>query len=208
MVAEDSVCLWITRLKANEADAAQELWNRYAARLVDVARRKLGDCPKGIADEEDIAQSVFRSVCRGVAAGRFNDVKNRDDLWWLLLAIARQKVTNHVRRETAQKRGNGRVQSESAWAPSLNGGKGIRLDQLIGEDPTPDLLMMLDEENKRLLGILRDDQLRQIAVSRIEGYTVGEIAAELAISRRSVERKLQLIRSTWALEASYDNSRS
>jgi RNA polymerase sigma factor (sigma-70 family) len=198
MSTANSVSQWIANLKEGRADAAQRLWERYAMRLVEIARRKLGNAPKGIADEEDIAQSVFQSVCRGAAAGRFEQVKDRDDLWWLLLAITKQKVVDHIRRETAQKRGTGRVQSEAILAANADDSKGFTLDQLVGEEPTPDFLVMLEEQNRRLLGLLRDDRLRQIAISRIEGYTVAEIAAELAVSTRSVERKLQLIRTKWA----------
>jgi DNA-directed RNA polymerase specialized sigma24 family protein len=44
------------------------------------------------------------------------------------------------------------------------------------------------------------DQLRRIATWRIEGYTVPEIAGEMAITPRSVEHKLQLIRKKWSRE--------
>jgi DNA-directed RNA polymerase specialized sigma24 family protein len=207
MSPDNSVSAWIAGLKGNEGIAAQKLWERYAIPLVDLARRKLGNAPKGIGDEEDIAHSVFRSVCRGAAAGRFSEVKCRDELWWLLLAITKQKVVDHVRRETAQKRGTGRVQSESALAADAKDSKGFTLDQLVGEEPTPDFLVMLEEENRRLLGLLRDDSLRKIAISRIEGYTVAEIAAELAVSTRSVERKLRLIRNKWVHDFSGIDSR-
>jgi RNA polymerase sigma factor (sigma-70 family) len=207
MSPENSVSAWIAGLKTNEAEAVQRLWNRYAVQLVELARQKLGHAPKGIADEEDIAQSVFRSVCRGAMAGRFSAVTSRDDLWWLLLAITKQKVVDHIRRETAQKRGTGRVQSEAALAAHADDSQRFTLDQLVGEEPTPEFLVMLDEQNRRLLGLLRDDRLRQIAISRIEGYTVAEIATELAVSTRSVERKLQLIRTTWAHDFSGVDSR-
>lgn len=196
MSPETSVSQWIAGLKANEAEAAQKLWSRYVGRLVELAKKRLGKVPKGIADEEDIAQSVFRSVCRGAAAGRFDDVTNRDELWWLLLAITRMKVTDHIRRETAQKRGHGRVMSEGAL--SHNNYVRFTLDGLAGEAPTAEFLVMLDDESRRLLGQLRDDQLRRVAVCRIEGYTVAEIAAELSVSTRSVERKLKLIRKKWS----------
>ena len=42
--------------------------------------------------------------------------------------------------------------------------------------------------------------MKKIANARIEGYTNPEIAGELKISTRSVERKLQIIRSRWAQE--------
>jgi RNA polymerase sigma factor (sigma-70 family) len=201
MSSEHSVSQWIAALKGREAEAAQKLWERYSGKLVQLARQKLRRGPRAIADEEDIAQTVFHSVCRGAAAGRFGDVKNRDDLWWLLLAITKQKVVDHIRRESAKKRGERRVKSEAALA-SQSQEHAFSLDSLVGDEPTPDLLVMLNEQNERLLLLLRDDGLRSVAMWRLEGYTVPEIAADLDISTRSVERKLQLIRRTWAKDFS------
>jgi RNA polymerase sigma factor (sigma-70 family) len=200
MVTDQSVSQWIVHLKEGQDDAVQRLWERYALRLVELARRRLKDAPKRVADEEDIAQSVFHSLCRGAVAGRFASVQNRDDLWWLLLAITKQKVTDHVRREMAQKRGAGRVQSESGLNSNPDDSQGFALDRLIGEEPSPEFALMLAEQHERLLGLLRDDRLRQIATFRIEGFTVPEIAEDLRVSTRSVERKLQLIRGVWSKE--------
>jgi RNA polymerase sigma factor (sigma-70 family) len=195
-----SVSQWIAHLKEGKADAAQRLWERYAMQLVDLARRRLNDAPKRIADEEDIAASVFHSLCRGAAAGRFQDVKNRDELWWLLLAITKQKVADHIRRETAQKRGGGRIQSETALSGQPDDSHGFTLDKLMSDEPSPEFIVELQEQNDRLLGLLRDDNLRHIALSRIEGFTVPEIASDLRVSTRSIERKLQLIRGMWSKE--------
>ena len=197
-----SVSGWIHSLNQGELDAAQKLWDRYATLLVKVARTKLGDAPKSFADEEDVAQNVFASICRGAAAGRLADVKNRDDLWWLLLAVTRQKVASHVRREMAQKRGAGRVRTECALNSDDGSTRGFRLDYVVGDEPTPEFIAMLNEQHLRLLELLPNGSLREVADSRIEGFTVPEIAARLAISKRAVERKLQLIRSKWSAELS------
>lgn len=199
---DHSVSDWIEGLRIGDELAAHRLWERFSAVLVEQARRRLGDVPKAMSDEEDIAISVFRSICRGAAAGRFNDVKNRDDLWWLLLAVTKQKVVDHIRRETAQKRGGGRVTTVASIYDE-QGNNAFALDWLIGHEPSPDFLVMLEEQSKRLLGLLHDEQLRSVAVSRIEGYTVPEIAAHLDLSTRSVERKLQRIRQIWARELAY-----
>ena len=148
-----SVSQWISDLKAGHPDAAQHLWERYAIKLVDLARRRLKDAPKRVADEEDVAASVFHSLCRGAAAGRFENVKNRDDLWWLLLAITKQKVVDHVRRETAKKRGGGRIQSEAGLNRNADDSRGFALDHLIGDEPTPEFVLMLEEQHSRLLGL-------------------------------------------------------
>jgi hypothetical protein len=70
----------------------------------------------------------------------------------------------------------------------------------VSDAPTPEFLVSLEEQHNRLLGLLRDDRLRQIAVFRIEGFTVPEIAVDLCLSTRSIERKLQLIRGVWSQE--------
>jgi DNA-directed RNA polymerase specialized sigma24 family protein len=198
----DSISEWIGRLKAGDAEAAQNLWDRYAQALVKAARKKLGGVPRTVADEEDVAQSVFSSICRGAAAGRFSDVRSRDELWWLLLSITTQKVVDHIRRELAQKRGGGQVQTESQLADDRGQTNRLNFDNLIGKSPTPDFLVLLDEQYNRLLDKLGDARLQEIAVSRVEGYTVAEIAARLAIGTRAVERKLQLIRTAWSRDFS------
>ena len=200
MLSFESVSQWIAGLKEGDADAAQKLWERYVIRLVEIARRRMKDVPRRIADEEDIAASVFHSLCRGAVAGRLQNVLNRDDLWWLLLAVTKQKVVSHIRRETALKRGSGKVQLESCLNRQVPSTNGFRLDQLIGSDPTPEFIVSLEEQHFRLMDLLRDDELRQIAVSRIEGFTICEIADDFQMSTRSIERKLKLIRGIWSQE--------
>ena len=53
----------------------------------------------------------------------------------------------------------------------------------------------------RLLGRLGDEQLRQIALDRMDGYTTEEIAERLGCARRTVARRLDLIRQTWSEES-------
>lgn len=208
MPSTQSITRWISSLKEGNDEASQRLWERYAMQLVELARRRMQGAPKRVADEEDIAASVFQSLCRGAAAGRLQNVKNRDDLWWLLLAITKQKVVDYVRRETAQKRGAGRIQFELGVNGSADQSRGYMLDQLISAEPTPDFIVALQEQHDRLLTLLRDDHLRKVAVFRIEGYTVVEIAQDLGVSTRSIERKLALIRGVWARELELESSTS
>ena len=58
----------------------------------------------------------------------------------------------------------------------------------------------LTEEYRRLLGQLGDAELESVAVWRLEGYSVDEIASKLGCAPRSVKRKLQLIRNLWSSE--------
>ncbi len=200
MSSSTSVTVWLSQLSSGESDALEKLWVRYSDRLVELARLRLVDAPKQLGDEQDVVNSVFHSLCRGAQAGRFQGLRSRDELWWLLLAITKRKLVDHIRRETAEKRGSGRVATEANLAGSGGGSSGFRLDQLVDAEPTPDLVAALSEEWVRLLATLRDERTRQVVTLRVEGYTVQEIADQLGIGKRSVERKLDLVRKRWTEE--------
>ena len=53
------------------------------------------------------------------------------------------------------------------------------------------------EEFQRLLARLPSEELRAIALWKMEGHTNAEIAALLGCTTVTVERRLQLIRATW-----------
>jgi RNA polymerase sigma factor (sigma-70 family) len=196
-----SISQWLGGLKDGDRAAIDQLWQRYAQRLVELARQAMRRAPKTGADEEDVAQSVFRNICRGAEKGKLQSITNRDELWWLLIVITKQKVVDHIRRETAQCRGGGRVVCETDLRTVL-AAPGQALTAAIGEEPTPEFVVMFEEQTQWLLGLLRDDVLRRVALLRIEGYSVEEIAVIIGISARSIERKLQLIRRVWARQLS------
>jgi RNA polymerase sigma factor (sigma-70 family) len=193
---DDSVTAWIGDLKDGQDEASQKLWQRYFGQLVGLAARRLGSAPRRIADEEDVAVSVFESLCRGAAAGRFKQLQDRDDLWKLLTAIAGMKAVDQIRRQTAQKRGGTNVRGESVFegvdASQIGG-----LGQLIHSEPTPDFLAIMDEQQQVMFRALPDPSQREVARLRFEGYSNDEIAQQLGISLRSVERKLRVIREIW-----------
>jgi DNA-directed RNA polymerase specialized sigma24 family protein len=50
------------------------------------------------------------------------------------------------------------------------------------------------------LASLKTEELRRIAVRKMQGYTTDEIAVELGCARSTIERRLRLIRSLWKAE--------
>jgi DNA-directed RNA polymerase specialized sigma24 family protein len=201
MSLDHSISHCIAALKAGDLSEAGKLWERYQRRLVELASQWLVHQPKTVRDEDDVAQSVFLCICRGAAAGRLDDVRNRDELWWLLLAITRQKTIDLIRRQSSLKSGGQRVKSVSAITVDDQGPRRqLSFEELVSDVPTPEMLAILADEHRYLLGLLRDDDLRRIATSRLEGYSVDEISSDLIISKRSVERKLRLIRDAWTKE--------
>ena len=197
---DGSVTHWLGALKGGDAAAAQRLWERYFDRLVRLARAKLGAMPRGAADEEDVALSAFHSFCQGAARGRFPRLDDRDNLWRLLVTITARKALDQVRRQARQKRGGGRVLVGSAQAGGEDDTDGAGLDQVVGQEPTPQFAAMVADECRRLLAALGDETLRQVALLRMEGYSDEEIAARVDCSLRTVSRKLALIRKAWLRE--------
>ena len=92
MSSGGSVTHWLGAIKNGEAAAAQQLWEAYYLRLVGLARQRLGQTPRGPADEEDVALSALNSFFEGVAQGRFPLLCDRDDLWRLLVHITARKA--------------------------------------------------------------------------------------------------------------------
>ncbi len=193
-----SVSRWIDGLKAGDRAAAQPLWDRYFARLVRLARVKLrgGHRAGAVEDEEDAALSAFESLCAGAKDGRFPRLSDRDDLWRLLVTITVRKAFDQIQRGQRRKRGGGRLVDEAALGEDGDA-RGPGLDGIAGEEPAPDLALMLAEGPRARLDRLDDDGLRRIALWRMEGYTNEEIAAKLGCVTRSVERKLNVIRRAW-----------
>lgn len=194
---EGSVTQWIADLQVGEAERAEhDLWDRYFRRLVALARMKLGDAPRGAEDEEDVAVSALRSFYSGVAAGRFPNLEDRHNLWALLAKMTACKAINQRNRQLAKKRGGGRVLSEGQIANpgSMNE---RQLAEFVQDGLTPDFIAAINEQCQELMDRLPDDKLRLVAHRKLEGYTNEEIAQELGVVQRTIERKLGLIRDTW-----------
>jgi DNA-directed RNA polymerase specialized sigma24 family protein len=198
MSEDGSITRWFDSLRGGNREAAQALWGRFANRLIGLARARLRAAPRRAADEEDAVLSAFDSFCRGAEQGRFPKVQNRGDLWNLLAAITVRKVSHQLQHESRQKRGGGAVLGEADLAQ--RGDADRAFEKIIGSEPTPQLAAEMAEQCHRLLELLQAEDLRSIALLKMEGYTNDEIADRLDCVRSTVQRKLNLIRSRWEQE--------
>jgi RNA polymerase sigma factor (sigma-70 family) len=199
MESQGSVTGWLAKLRAGEQGAADELWKRYFDKLVRLARKHLRSLPR-LAAEDDVALSAFASFCQGIKRGRFPDLRDRDELWGLLLTITERKAAHLVRKEYRQKRGGGKVIEQAVLAGGKpEGEKQSPLEQIADLDPTPQAAAQTAEELQRLLGLLNAEQ-QKIAQWKLEGWTNVEIAAELDCALSTIERRLRIIRRSWEEE--------
>jgi RNA polymerase sigma factor (sigma-70 family) len=197
MPSEEAVTRWLRQLEAGDGEAVRQLWQRYYRELVELARARLGATPRRVVDEEDVALSVLRDLCEGAARGQFASLVNRQELWQLLAAITVRKVIDYQRLLGQQKRGGGKVRGDSVLHGHNGDGSNLGFDGILGDAATPEVLAIAAEESQRLMAILDDDRLRQIAQCKLEGFTNEEIGERLGLTCRSIERKLQQIRQVW-----------
>jgi DNA-directed RNA polymerase specialized sigma24 family protein len=190
-----SVTTWIGRLEAGDEVAAQLLWERYFTKLVELAYGRLRGVPRQAIDEEDVALSAFHRFCQVVSGKRIPQLKDRDDLWRILVRITVSKAIDQRRRYFSQKRGGGR--GASGGAPDELADDLGRLESVVGQEPDPALAAQIADELQALLGLLPREQLRQMALLKLDGYTNEEIVAQMKISLRSVARGLAVIRGIW-----------
>lgn len=185
----NSVTDWLSAFREGNRDAAQLLWARYYERMVRVAQNRLSSEAERMSDGEDVALSAFNAFCAGLESGRFPDIRDRNALWRLLLTITARKAISHHRRATGHKRlprGQSLVSGEAA------------LEAVLAREPTPEFCAQAADELQYLLRILDDGQLRQIAILRMEGYSVAEIAEAQCCSPSTIERKLRMVRHQWS----------
>ena len=71
MADVEPVAEWLQRWRSGDAQAAEQLFTRYARRLTGLAEQHLSRKLAGRLDGEDVVQSVFRTFFRRSAAGEF-----------------------------------------------------------------------------------------------------------------------------------------
>ena len=196
--ANTSVTAWLADLKQGQQEAAQKLWQRYCQRLVEMARKKLGYASRRVADEEDVALMAFYSLCDAVQKDRFPRLDDRDDLWQILLVITERKVIDHVRASKRQKRGGGEVRGESVFLNLDQEDLARGIERVMDNEPTPEYAVLAVEQCRDLLETLPSEELRQIALWKLEGWKNKEIAKKVGCITETIERKLRGIREIWS----------
>jgi RNA polymerase sigma factor (sigma-70 family) len=184
---DGSVTRLIGDAKVGDEIAEQALWDRYYKKLMRLARQMMPEVDRQVADEEDIALSAMETLFARLRAGQLPDLYNRDELWSWLAVVTSRKALGRLRYEHRKKRRGERVADGN-------------VEQLLSSSPPPDLEVMITEEFERLLDRLGDDTLRRVALWKMDGATNDEIAKSLNCARRTVARKLELIRSIWSNE--------
>lgn len=185
MNQDESVTGWFRALRDGNDDAATQLWHRYFDRVVRLARTKL--TPDAAYDEEDLALSVLGALYSAAKDGRYVDeVADRDELWALLLVLSKRKMIDRSRRKNAKRR--------LGVKPAAGGSVNTQIEDL---RDSHEASTAVEDECQHLLKLLGDSTLQDIALLKLDGQSIPQIAKELEIGMRTVSRKLLLIRKIW-----------
>ena len=184
----------MARWRAGDQAAAAELFERYADRLIALARSRLSAKVACRVDPEDVVQSAYRSFFAGARDGRY-DLQRGGDLWRLLLAITLHKLYRQVQQHQRQKRAVDREHR-------LGAGLGF-VDlhaHMQAHAPSPVEAVALADELEQFMRRL-DALHRGVLELRLQGYTLEEIARRTDRTERTVRRVLDRIKQQF--EQSY-----
>jgi RNA polymerase sigma-70 factor (ECF subfamily) len=184
---DDSFDDLMDRLRARDGEAARQVFNRFAGRLVGLARARLDPTVRSKVGPEDVVQSAFRSFFRCHADGQF-DVRGWDELWSLLVVITARKCGRQLRRF----RGPGRDVRKELPAP---GGSDEAAPgwEALARDPSPEEAAVLAETLEQVMRGLKERE-RQVLELRLQGYTVPEISSRVGRTEYTVEGILKRLR--------------
>jgi RNA polymerase sigma-70 factor, ECF subfamily len=172
------------RLECGDEEAAALLFERYAYRLIGLARRRLDERVRGKVDADDVVNSVMRTFCRRAAERPFH-FDGPDDLWALLVEITLRKCGRWHRHFHTGKRD---VRREQTLPPLAN--SDWDKEPFDAGGPHPEDEAVLREIMEHLLHGL-DDRMRMVCEMRLQGYEIKEIGAALNCTEATVHRKIR-----------------
>jgi RNA polymerase sigma-70 factor (ECF subfamily) len=177
---------WLAHLKQGDSAAAEACFERYARRLIGLARVRLEGRLRAKVDPEDVLQSVFKSFFTRRADW---ELGGWDNLWSLLVVLTVRKCNDQVDRLQAGCRD---VRREVAL--QSRGEESLPSWEALARDPSPEEAAMLGETVEHVMRSL-SPQEREILTLRLQGNSVAEISVEVGRTERTVYRVLEHVRA-------------
>jgi hypothetical protein len=178
MATDDSFAHLLTRVRAGDAGAAEELVRRYEPvlrRMVHV--RLVSDRLRRLFDSEDICQSVLASFFVRAALGQY-DLTEPEDLLKLLAVMARNKVVTKARRVEASGQAGERVSLADLPNSVLTSGSAGPSRHAALKDLVNEVRRRLPYEENRML------DLRQ------QGVAWADIAVQIGDKPEALRKRL------------------
>lgn len=166
---------------ADQLDCEEDVVDKYSDRLLRLAGSRLPTAMRSRVDPSDIVQSAFRSFFQRQELGQF-EYREVEDIWRLLASITFHKLQHSIRHHFRKMRDARRDEA---------GYEVIAATEV--ESPTASSLSIMQETLEAILSELPLTH-RRVLNLRLEGYQIEDIAEQLRISTRTVNRGLNLAR--------------
>ena len=170
----------VRRLRAGDDALAGEMFQRYARRLIGLARSHLDSHLRQKVDPEDVVQSVYKSFFRRLEAAQL-EVLTWDNLWYLLTVMTLRKCATQAEFLHAARRD---ARREIPISPADQDGS---WRQIVDREPGPEEAALLTETVEKTLRDF-DAEDQAVIVMTLQGYNVREISLQLKRADRSVRR--------------------
>ncbi len=178
----------ISRVRAGDEAAADAVFVKYAEQLARLAEQNLSQRVARRVDGADVVQSVFRTFFVRAERGEFH-ISSSAELWKLLVQITLNKARQQGRRNSAGLRDVRRETNESGVLPVIP-----------DDQPSPEEALILNEVIEQALGKLPESQrpaYQKLIELKLADYSNDEIANQLGIVRRTVERMLSRLKGVF-----------
>jgi ECF sigma factor len=199
--------------------AISHVFERHRKALSALARRRLlaHGIPEVEYSGEDVVQSSFRTFLQEIIEGRIAYIADEDGTLKIVQQIIADKVSERGARMRSLKRDPSRIAGFV--------GKVLRIASVVHGIGDNDRGRLADDVNLLRSGVAADEvdfisqevvaqlldmldaEHRSIAKMRFDGVRITEIAIRLGQSKRTIDRRLEEIRTTWKGSGLVDNGR-
>jgi RNA polymerase sigma-70 factor (subfamily 1) len=176
----DPTCFLVRRAQAGDSEALQEIFGRYSARILAIARLRLGGNLRGHLESVDVAQSVLLDAFKNL--GDFRGETEGAFLHWMSRMIE-NKIRDKADYFGAAKRTPPSPLVALAGCGQDDGS--LQVANTAASGDTPSVKAAINEDVLRLnsaLSALPEDYKEVIILARYEGLSFGEIAKHLGKS--------------------------
>jgi RNA polymerase sigma factor (sigma-70 family) len=157
------------------SEAATLIFERYASRLISLARAHMAAKLKRRVDPEDVVQSAYRSFFLH-ARENMCELVESGDLWRLLVRMTLNKLHRQIEWNTASRRS---IQREEPIDPTA---VNCQVPQ-----PSPDEIVAAAEQLQWVLDRLEPEE-RTILTLRLQSKSIEQMGASIGKSARTVRR--------------------
>ena len=184
--SEDTTLVLLRAAQGGDMQATNRLFERYRDRLLQVVSLLVGKRRSGLLeDEEDLVQDTLLKAFQNL--GSFTPQSEGALLHWLS-RLAENNLRDAVRREGAQKRGEGRVRRRADLSSAF-----LMSSVFPGGGPTPSQVAAgheLADQVEELLLALPERDRRLFVLRRLCDLSFDEIAAEMDLGSPATIRSL------------------